>query len=75
MSRFSELNSINMAEEFAVAFAENGQLQQAIKLRKNVLEARQRTLGSQHTDTLSAMQHLAVSYSDLGRGQDTIAGR
>ena len=41
-----------------------------MELREKVLEASQRTLGSEHPDTLRAMTNLAVSYSDVGRRQE-----
>ena len=42
----------------------------SIGLREKVLEARQRTLGSEHHDTtLGAMYNLAISYCNLGRHQ------
>ena len=56
-----------MVARFALAFVENGRLWSATELFENVLEARQRTLGSEHTDTLLTMNDLAISYSDVGR--------
>jgi hypothetical protein len=43
-----------------------------MELREKVLEASQRTLGSEHPDTLSAMDSLANSYSDVGRWQEAM---
>jgi len=43
-----------------------------MKLEEKVLEARKRTLGEEHTDTLVSMGNLARSYSDLSRLQDAV---
>ena len=56
-----------MVARFALAFVENGRLWSATELFKKVLEATQRTLGSEHPNTFMAMTNLAVSYSDVGR--------
>lgn len=37
-----------------------------------MLKASQRTLGSEHLDTLNAMTSLAISYSNLGRRQEAM---
>ena len=37
-----------------------------------MLEASQRTLGSEHPDTLRAMTGVADSYSDVGRRQEAM---
>ena len=37
-----------------------------------MLEARQRTLGSEHLDTLMAMNNLAISYRHMGRRQEAM---
>ncbi len=63
---------IEMAARFVVVFAEKGRLWSATELFKKVLEARQRTLGSEHPDTLRAMTGLANSYSDVGRRQEAM---
>ncbi|OXV11218.1 hypothetical protein Egran_01023 [Elaphomyces granulatus] len=44
--------------------------QEAMDLREKTLEATQRTLGSEHPDTLGAMYNLALSYSSPGRLQE-----
>ena len=72
LSRYSEINRLEMAEGFSVAFGENGRLQEAMELRKKVLEARQRALGSEHPNTLRAMTGLANSYGDLGRRHEAV---
>jgi tetratricopeptide (TPR) repeat protein len=61
-----------MVARFALAYGENGRLWSATELREKVLEASQRTLGSEHLDTLGAMNSLANSYSDVGRRQEAM---
>ena len=72
LDEYSELNRVSVAEGFAIAFHENGRLQEAMKLRKKVLEARQRSVRSEHPDTLRTMNNLANNYSDLGRKQEAM---
>ncbi|KAH0555801.1 hypothetical protein GP486_006255 [Trichoglossum hirsutum] len=72
LNRYPEMGRIDTAARFALAFAENGRLQSAMELRGKVLEARQRTLGNEHPDTLMAINNLASSYSDLGRRQEAM---
>ena len=43
-----------------------------MELREQVLEARQRTLGSEHPDTLIVMNNLVNSYSNLGCRQEAM---
>ena len=43
-----------------------------MELEEKVLEARKRTLGDEHPDTLISMGNLALSYSDLGRRQEAV---
>ncbi len=68
----SSSDRIEMAARFALAFKENGRLWSAKELEEKVLEARQKTLGSEHPHTLTAMGNLAISYSDVGRRQEAI---
>jgi tetratricopeptide (TPR) repeat protein len=70
--RFSDKDQIEMTEMFSVVFAENGRLRDSLELREKILAARQRALGSDHPDTLSAMCYLAYSYRDLGRHQESM---
>ena len=72
LTKGSGLDRVNMAGGFALTFAENGRLQEAMELRENVLKARQKILGSEHPATLRAMTRLASSYSDLGRWQEAM---
>ncbi|KAI9773955.1 MAG: hypothetical protein M1839_001967 [Geoglossum umbratile] len=72
LSRYPEMDQVDIAASFAFAFAENGRLQSAMELRVKVLEASQRTLGNEHPNTLVAMSNLASSYSDLGRRQEAM---
>ena len=72
VSQYSDSDRIEIAARFALAFVENGRLWSATELFKKVLEARQRTLGSEHPNTLRAMTNLANSYSDIGRRQEAM---
>jgi hypothetical protein len=72
LSGYSQLDRVDMADGFALTFAENGRVREAMELREQVLEARRRTLSSEHPDTLIAMNNLANSYSDLGRRQEAM---
>jgi tetratricopeptide (TPR) repeat protein len=72
ISTDSGLDQINVADRFSLPLEESGSLQEALELKEKVLEARQRTLGSKHPDTLAAMQGLANSYDNLGRWQEAI---
>ena len=72
LSDFPKRNRVTMAEAFAVVFSESGLWQQALELTQKVLKARQRTLGSEHPDTLGSMFKLAAIYSDLGRRQEAM---
>lgn len=44
----------------------------AIELREKVLKVRKRNLGEKHPDTLSFINNLASSYSNLGRRTEAI---
>ena len=72
LDKYLELNRVSVAEEFVLAFRENGRLQEAMELGEKVLKARQRTQGSEHPDTLRTMNNLANNYSDLGRKQEAM---
>jgi tetratricopeptide (TPR) repeat protein len=72
VSCYSGSDRIEMVARFALAYGENGRLWSATELREKVLEASQRTLGSEHLDTLGAMNSLANSYSDVGRRQEAM---
>ena len=69
-SNYSGLSRIEMAKNFAFVFSQNGRMQEAMELEVKVLETVQRTLGSEHPYTLSAMSCLANSYSGLRRKQE-----
>jgi tetratricopeptide (TPR) repeat protein len=56
----------------ANSYSDVGRRQEAMELRGKVLEASQRTLGSEHPDTLMAMNNLANSYGDIGRRQEAM---
>ena len=70
--RYSDEDQIQMAAKFSLVFAENGRLRDSVELREKILAARQTTLSSDHSATLSAMQDLAHSYRDLGRRQESM---
>ena len=72
LSRLSELNRVNMANNSAVVFEESGRQQEAMELREKVLDARLRKLGSKHPNTLKAMTKLARNYQKLGRRHDAM---
>jgi len=42
-------------------------------LQEKVLEVQRRILGKEHPDTLTSMNNLALTYSDLGRTNDAMA--
>ncbi|KAI5816861.1 hypothetical protein BZA77DRAFT_44879 [Pyronema omphalodes] len=44
----------------------SGRLKEAQVLEENVLEARRRTLGDEHSETLDIMYNLAITYRQLG---------
>ena len=63
-----------MAARFALAFIENGCLRSATELFEKVLEASQSTLGSEHPNTLSAMNNLANVPSKKLKKLDKLIG-
>jgi tetratricopeptide (TPR) repeat protein len=48
-------------------FAESGRYEEAEPQARTVLEARRRTLGPEHPDTLESMELLAIALRHLGR--------
>ncbi|KAN0070689.1 hypothetical protein V8E54_011558 [Elaphomyces granulatus] len=70
--KYSDDHQVEMAHKFSLAFSENGRLRDSMELREKTLEARQRTLGSEHLDTLVSMNDLSLSYSGLGRHQEAM---
>ena len=56
-----------MASSFALIYSEAGRLQEALRLIQRVVEAKKRTLGEDHPDTLGSMQILTKRYSEVGR--------
>ena len=48
-------------------------MKEAADLHEKVLEARRRTLGDEHPDTLSSMNNLAETYRALGRMKEAAA--
>jgi tetratricopeptide (TPR) repeat protein len=63
---------LNMAEKFGLVYQENGRRQEALQLTETVVEARKRTLGEEHPDTLGSMHALALIYSEVGRRQEAL---
>ncbi|KAL2052027.1 hypothetical protein ABVK25_007719 [Lepraria finkii] len=61
-----------MASGFALVYSEAGRVQEALQLTERVVEARKRTLGEEHPDTLGSMHSLAISYSEAGRVQEAL---
>ncbi|KAH8814665.1 hypothetical protein DL96DRAFT_1684926 [Flagelloscypha sp. PMI_526] len=53
-------------------FRNGGLYAEACSLGERDLEAKRRTLGSEHPRTLSSMNNLASTYSDLGRHADAL---
>jgi len=51
-------------EDLAWNYRHSGRLQDAVVLFKSVVEARRRTLGSGHEDTLKSMYDFAWYYED-----------
>ena len=52
-----------------------GQMKEAAALHEKVLEARRRTLGDEHPDTLLSMNNLAGTYCDLGQIKEAACTR
>ncbi|MGW3478981.1 tetratricopeptide repeat protein, partial [Streptomyces althioticus] len=54
------------------SYSDAGRVQEALELREHVLADRERLLGPDHPNTLSARNNLAISYSDAGRVQEAL---
>jgi Tetratricopeptide repeat len=63
---------LNMADKFALTYRENDRRQETLHLVKTVTEARKRTLGEEHPDTLGSIHNLALRYSEVGRRQEAL---
>ena len=63
---------LTIAEKFALVYQETGQWREALRLTEQVVEARRRTLGEEHPDTLGSMQNLAIRYSEAGRRPEAL---
>lgn len=50
-----------------------GQLDEAAKMKKEVVEKMRRILGEEHPDTISAMNNLASTLGDQGQLDEAIA--
>ena len=57
-------------EKFGRLLKEQGYESEAEKLQIQVLDARSRTFGEEHLDTISAMNNLASTYDSLGKYAD-----
>ena len=51
----------------ALILCQRGQLAEAQQLQRQVLEARQRTLGEEHPDTLTALNNLTITLRQQGK--------
>ncbi|KAL8743440.1 MAG: hypothetical protein Q9190_004209 [Brigantiaea leucoxantha] len=60
------------ASAFAFVYREVGRIQKALELEERVVEARRRTLGEEHRDTLRSIHNLAIGYSETGRQQEAL---
>src|SRR3954451_23438227 len=49
-----------------------GRRPEALRLTEQVVEARRRTLGEEHPDTLNSMHNLAVYFSEAGRRPEAL---
>jgi tetratricopeptide (TPR) repeat protein len=67
-----ELERLEIADKFALAYRECGQSQEALSLYEKVLKARKRIRGGEHLGTLTSVGNLASSYDDLGRMQEAV---
>ena len=70
--RESGQDCLDMADKFALTYGETGRQQEALQLTEAVVEARKRTLGEEHPDTLRSMHGLAFSYGNAGRRQEAL---
>ncbi|KAH8723880.1 hypothetical protein GQ44DRAFT_596458, partial [Phaeosphaeriaceae sp. PMI808] len=51
----------------AITLGNQGQLDEAAKIFKEVVEKRKRILGKEHPDTTSAMNNLAITLGNQGQ--------
>ena len=61
-----------IAENFALVYQETGRQRETLELTEKVVEARERTLGKEHPDTLASMHSLAVNYREVGQQQKAL---
>lgn len=64
--KLEELEWITVKEYVSTVFFYSGMHRQSFELDKSVCEARERILGPEHPDTLTAQSNLASSYSQMG---------
>ncbi|SCB65545.1 unnamed protein product [Fusarium graminearum] len=70
ISRINDWNKVDWleaVERFGFFFAKVGRWNDAAISRREVLKKRQRILGDEHPDTISAMNNLATTLSDQGK--------
>ncbi|RYC82197.1 hypothetical protein BFJ63_vAg14905 [Fusarium oxysporum f. sp. narcissi] len=70
ISRVNDWNKVDWleaVERFGIFFTEIGRWNDAAVPQKEVLEKRQRILGDEHPDTITAMNNLAATLSDEGK--------
>lgn len=56
----------------AISYSDLGPSQEAMELRKKLLKALHRVLGSEDPDSLDALDNHAISYGNLGRSQEAV---
>jgi tetratricopeptide (TPR) repeat protein len=59
-------------EKLALVYRESGQWSEALRLTEQVVEARRRTLGEEHPETLRSMHNLAIRFSEAGRRPEAL---
>ncbi|KAJ7104960.1 P-loop containing nucleoside triphosphate hydrolase protein, partial [Mycena epipterygia] len=65
--------ALDFGLQYATIYSYAGQHWKAEPLQLAVLQRRRDTLGEDHLDTLTAMEHVAETYHNLGRPQDAEA--
>ena len=63
--------SLTSPHNLVIRYSEVGRLEKALQLTERVVEARKRTVGDEHPDTLTSMANLAFTYE--AQSQDTKA--
>ncbi|KAB5515652.1 hypothetical protein GE09DRAFT_1045767 [Coniochaeta sp. 2T2.1] len=66
---------VDCVEAIGVFTADIGSWGEAAAMKKEVLEKRQRILGDEHPDTITAMNNLAITLGDMGKREEAAAMR